>query len=264
MMNPAVPKRETNRNASRREIVRLTFGGTLIGLSIWGMVLCSEVFRVSLGPGSSPMDSDFANLGARVSWILFFGPVAAAGIVTVWSTLRKMGALEQFASWLSAFAGGSGGLSEGHAPHAGVVSAGRTDLPHGLENLNAETVKRLQRTALRTAVVLGGLAGASSLGLGIFGLVYLLCIAKPYAGSSVYESWATGRLTIAFAVFSGISVLVGVTILLRTFRKENNAWLLPLQLFTYTVLRQGQTGRGAGGAGRAQPHRPNRKPHPRD
>jgi hypothetical protein len=242
-MNSAVPRNPTKENASRAWIFRLALGGTLIGLSIWGMALCKQLFRAFVGPGSLPTDANFANLGAWVAWILFFGPVAAAGVVTVWSTLRKMGALDQFASWLSERAGRSDESLGSNKQQGAFVSGGDTADPRGLENLSPETVERLQRTAGRTAVFLGGLAGAGLLGIGIFGLVSLLFFSQPYSGSSVSFALAASRLTIHFAVFSGMSVLLGLAILQRTFRKENSSWLLPLRVFTYTILKNRQPDR---------------------
>lgn len=180
-----------------------------------------------------------------MTWILFFGPVAAAGVVMVWSTLRKMGTLDQFASWLSERVGRSDRSLVNNKQQGALVSGGEADDPRGLENLSAEAVEKLQRTAGRAAIILGGLAGSSLLGIGIFGLISLLFFSQPYSGSSVYFALATSRLTISFAVFSGMSVLLGLAILQRTFRKENSSWLLPLRVFTYTILRHRQAGRRA-------------------
>jgi hypothetical protein len=227
-----LPKPPSNRPASRAWIFRLALGVALIGLSLWGIPLCNGLFHQFVGPNSLPSDASFENLGARVAWLLFFGPLAAAGLATVWSTLRKVGALEQFASWLAARGGHSQELPANDPP--------------GVETLSPETVYRLQHTAERTAVILGGLIGTSLLGIGIFGLVSLLFFSQPYPGSSVYMSLATGRIVTYFAVASGMSVLLGLAILQRTFRKENGGWLLPLRIFTYVLLRR----RGAGQPGR--------------
>jgi hypothetical protein len=125
--------------------------------------------------------------------------------------------------------------------------------------LSAETVERLQYAAARSATILGVLTGASLLGTGIFGLVNLLWLSRPYAGSSPYVYRATGRLEIAFAVFSGMLVFLGFTILQRTFRKDNNGWLLPLRVFTYIIVRR----RAGERPGHTEQHQPGTKPRPR-
>lgn len=229
-----MPKPPSNNRASRAWIFRLALGVALIGLSLWGIPLCNGFFRQFVGPGSLPADAAFANLAARAAWLLFFGPLAAAGLATLWSTLRKMGVLDQLASWLAARGGHSQELPANDPP--------------GVETLSPEMVYRLQHTAERTAVIFGGLIGASLLGIGIFGLVSLLFFSQPYPGGSVYISLATGRIVTHFAVASGMSVLLGLAILQRTFRKENGGWLLPLRIFTYVLLRHsraGQRGRRA-------------------
>jgi hypothetical protein len=161
------------------------------------------------------------------------------------STLRsRMNALDQGAIWLS---------------DALLIIVRRSEVgdPNGLENLSAKTVERLQHIAVRAAAILSGLAGTFLLGIGIFGLAHFLFFSQPYSGSSVYAALATGRVAIAFALLSGILVLLGAAVLQRTFRKENSSWLLPLRVFTYMILSRRQAG------GRAGQHPPDTKQHRR-
>jgi hypothetical protein len=139
----------------------LEFGAALIGLSVWGVALCRGIFRVSLGPDALPGDSSFANLGIWAAWALFFGPLTVAGVATVWSTLRKMSALDQVATWLSDRAVLPDALLVNTERFGGIVHGGEIGDPLGLENLSAETVKRLQRIAARAATILGGSQGFS-------------------------------------------------------------------------------------------------------
>jgi hypothetical protein len=74
--------------------------------------------------------------------------------------------------------------------------------------------------------------------VGIFGLGYLLISSRAVASNSIYEHFAMGRAMTAVAMFSGIMVLLGITILQQTFRRDNSGWLLPLRMFTYIVLRR--------------------------
>jgi len=236
-MNPVGPRHERKGNASRALIFRLALGAGLIVLSVWGIVLCRGIFRGSIGPGALPSDSSFVDLAAWATWTVFFCPLAIAGVLTVWSTLPKMGALG----------------------YGGVVSGSETRDQHGVESLSTETAERLQRAASRAATILGLVAGAFLLGVGIFGLSYLLLFSRPYSSSSVYANLATGRLEFYFAVLSGILLLSGLAILQRTFRKENSGWLLPLRVFTYVVLRQSRAGERARSAAQ---HPPDTKQHP--
>jgi hypothetical protein len=246
-MNTVIPPRESKGNASSAWIFRLALGALLIGASIWGIALCRQIFGGSIGPDSVPGDSSFANLGAWASWALFFGPPAIAGVAMVWSTLRNMGALDQFAFWLWNRAGRPDGFLS------------KDKQSSGLESLSPEAVERLQYAVARAATILGALAGASLLGIGIFGLVNLLWLSRPYAGSSPYVYKATGRLEIAFAGLSGMLIFLGFTILQRAFRRDNNGWLLPLRLFTSIIVRR----RAGERTGHTEQHPPGTKPRPR-
>lgn len=235
-MYPIVPKPVRAKKTSRSWIYGLLIGSGLLALSIWGIAVCRETFQTFLGPTQSPADSGFVSLGAWTAWILFFGPVAATGLLTILFTLRKAGVLEATAVWLEKLIGQSGGLQadkfEARSPR------NEDNDPHGLESLSAEKVEQLKLRATRVAFFLGVFAGLSLLVIGVIGLVCLSSISRPYAGSTPAMGFGTVRFTITFAVLSGMSLLLGLVILQRTFRKENSAWMLPLRVFTYTVLRR--------------------------
>jgi hypothetical protein len=254
------PPHEKKANAWSAWIFRLSLGAVLIGVSTWGIALCRQIFRVFVGPGILPQDSSFANLGAWAAWALFFGPLAVAGVAMVWSTLRKMGALDHFASWLGDRAGQPDPYLAKSSQWGGVARGSESGDPHGVESLSAETVERLQRSAARAATILGALAGAFLLGIGILGMVSLLFFSGSTASNSIYVPLPTGRLTITFALFSGMMVLLGLAILQQTFRRENNSWLLPLRVFTYMIVRRRQAGEPNIRSGR---HLPDKKQHPR-
>jgi hypothetical protein len=258
-MNAPIPSHKKKGSPWRAWILRWAIGVALIGMSIWGIALCREIFRAYVGPATLPQDSSFANLGAWAAWALFFGPLAVAGMAMVWSTLRKMGALGHFAYWLGDRAGQPDTYLAKSSQRGGVARGSDSGDPHGLESLSAETVERLQRSAARAATILGALAGAFLLGIGVFGLSCLLLFSGPSAGSSMYVPLATGKVTISFAVFSGVLVFVGIVILQQTFRRENSGWLLPLRLFTYLIVRR-RAGERTGHAGQ---YRPGTKQHPR-
>jgi hypothetical protein len=259
-MNTAIPPHEKKGNTSRAWIFRLALGAVLIGVSVRGISLCREFFRVWIGPDSLPSDSSFVNLGTLAAWALFFGPLAVAGVVMVWSTLRKMGALDQFAYWLGEREARPDASLVNASGNGGIVPGSTAADAPGLESLSAETVERLQRTATRAATVLGGLVGALLLGIGIFGLIFLLFFPRTSPGGSIYVPVATGRLTISFAVFFGMLVFLAFTILRHTFRRENSGWLLPLRVFTYMIVRRRQA---VARAIRPGQHLPDTKQHPR-
>lgn len=231
--------------ARRGWISRLLIGSGLLAVSVWGIGICHESFQTSLGPAQSPADPGFVSLGAWAAWFVFFGPVAAAGLLTVWFTLRKTGAMEEMAVWLAKRAGPSGGLLasnnqfEARSPRNGI------DDPHGLKSLSDEQVEQLKLKATRAAFLLGMFAGISLLGIGVVGLVFLSSLSQPYSGSAPYVPLGTGRLTINLAVLSGMSLLLGLAVLRQTFRKENKAWMLPLRVFTYTLLRRQRASQNA-------------------
>jgi hypothetical protein len=253
-MNRVSPPHESKRNTSSAWILRLTLGSVLIGVSVWGIALCHEIFRGSIGSGSVPGDTGFVNVAAWAAWALFFGPLAGVGVAMVWSMLRKMDALDQVAFWLAGRAGRPDALVGSAGQYTGIAEGSNTSDPHGLEDLSAETVERLQRTATRAATILGGLAGVFMFGIGIFGLIFLLFFPQTNIGSSIYVPLATSRFTITFALFFGMLVLLGLVFLEHTFRRENGSWLLPLKVFTYIVRRRARLG---------EHHLPSTKQHPR-
>jgi hypothetical protein len=255
----AIPPHKRKESSWRAGILRLAVGAVLLVVSIWGISLCRGIFRAYVGPGSLPGDSLFASLGAWATWGLFFAPLGIGGIALGWSTLRNMGALDYFASRLGDRAGHPDSHLAKSSQSGGIARGSESGDPHGLESLSAETVERLQRSATRAATILGALAGSLLLGIGIVGLGYLLLFSGPSDSSSIYMPLATGRVTITFAVFSGMLVFVGIIILQQTFRKENSSWLLPLRLFTYLIIKR-RTGERASRMG---PHLTNTKQHPR-
>jgi|SRR5690242_12274963 len=221
-MSPAQQVPMDTRSTSRGWVWRMIFGLALIGLSLWGIALCQQLFQTYMvGPSPTSLDTSFAKLAGWVAWFVFFGPIGAAGLIVLSSTLRKSGALERL-----------GALCEKWIPQE-ITSGGKPpnsrsfrgeEGPHdGLESLGDEKVAQLTKRAHQIAILLGLFAGAFFVLLGIFGLM----LAKV----------STLRLTIDFAILSGISILAGLVILQRTLRKEDNAWLLPLKLFTLRVLR---------------------------
>jgi hypothetical protein len=259
-MNAPIPPHQKKESPWRAGILRVAIGAVLIVVSTWGISLCRGIFRAYVGPGSLPGDSLFASLGAWATWGLFFAPLGIGGVAMVWSALRKMGGLDHFASWLGDRAGHPESYLAKSIQWGAVGRSSESGDPLGLENLSAETVERLQRSAARAATILGALAGASLLGIGIFGLGYLLLFSWPSASSSIYVPLATSRVTISFAVFSGMLVFVGITILQQTFRREDNSWLFLLRVFTFTMFRRGQvTVRSRG----QQQNLPGTKHHPK-
>lgn len=259
-MNPAVPQHKKKGNSSSAGIFRLVLGLGLMGMSVWGIALSHEIVRVYVGPGALPGDSSFVNLGAWAAWSLFFGPLAIAGVVMARSALRKLGGLDQFAFWLWDRAGQPEAFLAKTKQVGGIAPGSERSDPHGLESMSTETVECLRRSATRAATILGALAGASLLSIGIFGLAYLLFSPLPYAGSSNYVILATGRFEIRLALFFGMLVILGFAILQQTFRKDNSSWLLPLRVFTHIILKRRRAGEGDRLTGQ---HRPDTKQHPR-
>jgi hypothetical protein len=213
---------------------RLAFAALLIVVSIWGFFLCRELLRNSVGPGALPVDSSYINVAAWMAWTVLFGPLVVAGVVMARSTLRKIGALDQFVFWLWDRAGRPDALLVKSKQNDASGPRGERSDPHGLESLTPETVERLQRAGSRAATILGGLVGITWLGIGIFGLVYLLFFSQLSGGSSVYASLATVKLE----MLSGLLVFLGLVVLQRTFRRDNSSWLFPLRLFTQIIARR--------------------------
>lgn len=216
------PIEKDTQSASTGWVWRTMFGLTTIGLSLWGITLCQELFRTYIvGPGSTPLDTSFAKLGGWVAWLVFFGPIGAAGLIVLLSGLRKLGALDLLGAFYEKWIAPK--IPSGGKPPSSRSFPGE-EAPHdGLKNLGDEEVAQLTKRAHQIAILLGLFGGAFFVLLGVFGLM----LAKVSAL----------RLTIDFAILSGISILAGLAILQRTFRREDNAWLLPLKLFTLRVLR---------------------------
>jgi hypothetical protein len=226
LMNTPISPHQKNGNASNAWIFRLALAALLLGVSVWGIPLCRDIFRTYMGPGSVPGDSSFANLAAWAAWAVFFAPLAIGGAALVWSTLQKRGRLDQVALSMEDRVGRPDRQLANTIQFGGIARGGRPGDPHGLESLSAETAERLQRTAARAATILGALTGASLLCIGIVGLVSLFFFSPLPAG------------TITFALFSGMLVFPGFAILQRAFHRDSNSWLLPLRLFTHIVLKR--------------------------
>lgn len=199
----------------------MMFGLALIGLSLWGIALCQQLFRTYIvGPDPTSLDTSFAKLAGWVGWLVFFGPIGAAGFIVFFSALDKVGALDRLRAFREERIAQE--ITIGVKPQDWRTFRSEESLHDGLESLSDEKVARLTKRAHQTAKLLGLFSGAFFVLLGVFGLM----LAKV----------STLRLTIDFAILSGISILAGLAILRGTFRKEDNAWLLPLKLFTLRVL----------------------------
>lgn len=218
-----------------RWIIRLAFGAGLVGVSLWGIRVCRELFGPPMVPGDSAIDRSYQGLAAGAAWFVFFAPVAVAGVALLWSALRRMGAFAAAAEWFAermerGRAGSAHGKREG-------ASAGRTEAdPHGLESLSALEVTKLDRLARRIVVLLGSTVGSLLVGVGIFGLGYLWLSSRTYSGSAVSGTLGAARITIEFAILSGASLVVGLVVLRQTFTGESGGWLVPLRVFTNLVL----------------------------
>jgi hypothetical protein len=217
-----------------RLILRLAFGAGLVGVSLWGIRVCRELFGLPMVPGDSAIDRSSQGLAAGAAWFVFFAPVAVAGVALLWSALRRTGAFAAAAEWFAERMerGRSGSV---HGKREGA-SAGHTEAdPHGLESLSAPEVTRLDRLARRIVVLLGSTVGSLLVGVGIFGLGYLWLFSGPY-GSAVSGTLSAARIAIEFAILSGVSIVVGLVVLRQTFTGENGSWLVPLRVFTNLVL----------------------------
>lgn len=195
----------------------------LVGLSLWGITLCQQLFQTFIaGPGPTTFDTSFAALAGWVAWFLFFGPIGVVGLIVFLSALAKLGARERLGAFWEKWIAQkkpSGGKTQDSRGFRSEEA-----LHDGLESLGDEEVAQLTKRGRRTAILLGLFAGVFFVLLGVFGLIFAI---QPMAV----------RLSVDFAISSCISILVGLLILWRNFRKENNAWLIPLKLFTLRVLR---------------------------
>jgi hypothetical protein len=186
-------------------------------------------------PGDSAIDLSYQGLAAGAAWFVFFAPLAAAGVALLWSTLWKMGAFALAAEWFARLAE-PGRASPAHEKQGGA-SAGRAEAdPHGLESLSALEVTRLERLARRIVVLLGSTVGSLLAGVGIFGLGYLWLSSRTHSGSAISGTLGAARITIEFAILSGMSLVAGLVVLRQTFTGENKGWLAPLRVFTNLVL----------------------------
>lgn len=201
----------------------MMFGLALIGLSLWGIAPSQQLFRTYFaGPGPTALETSSARLGAWVAWFLFFGPIGAVGVIVFLSALGKLGALDRLRASHEEWVGQE--MPSGVKAQDSRTFRGEEALHDGLESLSDEEVAQLTKRGQQTAILLGLFGGAFFVLLGVFWLWFA-------------TQNMPVRLTIDTAIASGICILAGLVILQRTFRKENNAWLLPLKLFTLRVLR---------------------------
>lgn len=222
-MSPVRPISEDTRNASKGWVWRMMFGLALIGVSFWGIALCQRLFRTFIvGPSPTVLETTFAALAAWVAWFLFFGPIGAAGLIVLLSAAHRLRALDRLRAFCEERIAQE--IPSGGKPQGSRTLRGEEALHDGLESLSDEEVAQLKKRGHQAAILLGFFAGVFVVLLGVFGL-WFATEAMPV------------RLTIDTAVASGICILAGLVILQRTIRKENNAWLLPLKLFTLRVLR---------------------------
>lgn len=207
---------------------RMILGVGLIGFSLRGITICQGIFKTFIDPNPSPAETSLGKLAAAVAWFLFFGPIMLAGFAAIWFALRRLGTLDWLAAWREERVARDYAQGPGSRPNNASVYGSEESSYDRLETLSAEEVERLTQRGRRIAVLLGLSAGAFLVLVGLFGLTLLSSSPLRFSG------------TISFAEASGICILVGLALLQRTFRKENNAWLLPLKLFTHLVLRKGR------------------------
>jgi len=225
-MGPVLTTRKDERGISTGWIWRMILGVGLIGFSLWGIPICQGIFQTFLWPNPSPTEISFAKLAAEVAWFVIFGPVAAAGLAVLWFTLCKLGALNPFKISREERTALVYELHSGGELQNPRVPLNQDDFHVGLERLSEEEVARLSKRVHQIAILLGLFAGTFLIVIGVFGLIFVSSPSAPL------------RVTIEFAISSGISILGGLAVLRRTLRKENNAWLLPLRVFTDLVLRR--------------------------
>lgn len=210
--HPILSKRAPKGNAFNA-LCRTIFGVSLTGLSFWGIHLCQELFRTFIGSTPSPVEANCAKLAGWATWFVFFGPIAVAGLAILWSVLLKLN------SSIGLSVLGQRSTSQLCSLHS------EKSLQDGLERLRDEEVRYLTKRANQIAFMLGVCAGVFFLLVGVFGLIL--------------ASWPSLTVTTYSAMLSGISFLTGAFILQRTFRKEDDSWLLPLKMFMLRVFQLG-------------------------
>lgn len=207
---------------------RVILGLVLIAFSLRGITICQVIFKTFIDSNPSPTETSLARLAAAVAWFLFFGPIMLAGFAALWSALRRLGAQDWFAAWREErfardYAPGPGGKA-----NDSMVFASEKTSSERLEAISTREVERLTKRGDRIAVLLGLSAGAFLILVGVFGLALISSSPLRYSA------------TISFSIASAFCILVGLALLQRTFHRENNAWLLPLKLFTHLALRKGR------------------------
>lgn len=220
--------KSSERSASTGWTWRMILGAGLIALSLYGITICQGIFKTFINPNPSPTETSLGKLAAAVAWFLFFGPIMLAGVAALWSALRRLGALDWLAARREERFARDYTLRHGGKPNDSSIFVSEAPSYDRLETLSAGEVERLTKRGDRIAVLLGLSAGAFFVLIGVFGLT--LVSSSPLRLSG----------TISFSIASGICILAGLALLQRTFSKENNAWLLPLKIFTHLVLRKGR------------------------
>lgn len=203
----------------------MILGLGLIGFSLRGITICQGFFETLFSPNPSPVERSSAKLAASVAWFLFFGPMMLAGFAALWFALRRLGAPDWLVAWREERVARDYGLGPGGMLNDSIFAGESSDR---LETLSTAAVARLTERGHRIAVLLGLSAGIFLVLIGAFGLTLVSSSPPRLSG------------TISFSIASGICILVGLSLLQRTVRKENDAWLLPLKLFTHLVLRKGR------------------------
>lgn len=220
--------KSSERGASTGWAWRMILGVGLMGFSLLGITICQGIFKTFINPNPSPAETSLGKLAAAVAWLLFFGPVMLGGFAALWFALGRLGALDWLAAWREERFARDYALSAGGKPNDARMFAGQEKSYDRLETLSAGEAERLTRRGHRIAVLLGLSAGALLILVGVFGLALISSSPLRLSG------------TISLAMASGLCILVGLALLQRTVRKEDNAWLLPLKLFTHLVLRKGR------------------------
>jgi len=144
-------------------IWRMMLGVGLIGLSLWGVGLCQQVFRTFMGVRPSPVDINFAKLAADFAWFVFFGPIAVAGLALLWSILRKISAPDSIETLGERIFHSEGNFHEGS------------------EGLSDEEAADLIKRAHRIAIVLGLASGTFLIVIGTLGLILISSPSMPFS-----------------------------------------------------------------------------------
>lgn len=189
-------------------IVSFLFGGGTLAVAVWGIRASRSISR---SYGDPPMV-------AFLIYLVLFAPFAVIGSLVLWSGLNKATgnwprrALGQLVDTL-----------------VGLFTA---EPQHSLEPLDERTKKRLDAASTNFAKMLGVVAGAVLILLGISGLV---AEAVEFYSSASHSGWYPSRLQMTFVIACGLAIVGGAIIVRDTLRKANDSWLVPLKIFTAVV-----------------------------